>query len=232
MKDLEEFDGTNDKPVYIAFEGRVIDVSNSQYWQHGRHMGSHQAGRDMTREIGASPHGPEKLETFPQVGVLSLTEKSQEEISPFLARLFHAIPLLRRHPHPMLVHFPLVFMLATTAFNLLYLLTGNPSFEETAWHCLWGGVLFLPPAIVTGLFTWWINYQAEWLRPIKFKIGLSALAISYFPNCSALALFPPRHFTFLATAQPVVWCLDPFSDASGNCPWLVWRQSLSFPLKE
>ncbi len=66
-------------------------------------------------------------------------------------------------------------MVATTGFTILYLLSGLRSFETTAWHCLWGGVLFTPVAIATGLFTWWINYEAEWLRQVVIKMILSPL---------------------------------------------------------
>jgi predicted heme/steroid binding protein/uncharacterized membrane protein len=178
LEELQKFNGVNGEPAYVVFEGQVFDVSASKLWRQGRHMGSHQAGRDMTKEITASPHGPEKVQQFPKVGVLVATEAARKRISPFLARLFHAVPLLRRHPHPMLVHFPIVLLMATTAFSVLYLLTGKPSFEYTGYYCLWGGFLFLFPAIASGLFTWWINYEAEWLRAIKIKISLSAVLLA------------------------------------------------------
>ncbi len=162
LEELRSLDGTEGKPAYVVYQDRVIDVSASQLWPGGHHMGRHQAGRDMTREIEAAPHGPEVLERFPQVGVLRQAEAPAEEsIPPFLARLFHRVPLLRRHPHPMLVHFPIVFFSAAAAFDLLFLGTGNDSFELTAWYCLWGGALFAIPAIATGLLTWWLNYNAR-----------------------------------------------------------------------
>ena len=119
LEELEKFDGAGDRPAYLVYEGKVIDVSASKHWHQGRHMGSHQAGRDLTREIAAAPHGPEKLQIFPQLGVLASSEPAEEEIPPFLNRLFHAVPLLRRHPHPMLVHFPIVRLLAPHRFYLI-----------------------------------------------------------------------------------------------------------------
>lgn len=230
LNDLAQFDGTDGKPAYLAFDGRIIDVSSSQRWHHGRHMGSHQAGRDLTMEIATAPHGPEKLEKFPQVGVLIAEEKAREEIPPFLAWLFQHIPLLRRHPHPMLVHFPIVFMISTAGFNFLYLLTGDPSFETTAWHCLWGGILFLPLAIATGLFTWWINYETEWLRQIKIKLVLAPLL--FFLAAAALIwrYFQPE---ILISWRPLsllycgmVFSFTPLVIAIG---W--YGASLSFPLE-
>jgi uncharacterized membrane protein len=76
----------------------------------------------------------------------------------WLAQLVGRYPLLRRHPHPALSHFPIVFMLAASFFSLLYLLTGVASFDTTAFHCLGGGVLATPAAIATGVFTQKLNY--------------------------------------------------------------------------
>jgi predicted heme/steroid binding protein/uncharacterized membrane protein len=177
FEELEACNGAEGKPAYIVYQDRVIDVSTSQRWQSGHHMGAHYAGKDLTRELEAAPHGPEVFERFPEVGVLRQAEVGRDRIPPFLARLFHSVPLLRRHPHPMIVHFPVVFMISNAGFNLLYLLTGNLSFEVTAWYCLWGGVLFSLPAIPTGLFTWWINYEAEYLRQVIIKMILSPLML-------------------------------------------------------
>lgn len=73
----------------------------------------------------------------------------------------------------MTVHFPIVFMLSATLFNLLYLVTGVASFETTAFHCLGAGILFMPVVILTGLYTWWLNYLAKPITPIKIKLFVS-----------------------------------------------------------
>ena len=75
-----------------------------------------------------------------------------------LSRLLVRFPMLRRHPHPMTVHFPIVFAFSAAVFTLLYLVTGIASFESTALHCLGAGLLFTPVAMTTGYFTWWLNY--------------------------------------------------------------------------
>jgi uncharacterized membrane protein len=85
--------------------------------------------------------------------------------------------MLRRHPHPMTVHFPIVFMFATTMFTLLYLLTGIISFERTALNCLGAGLLFTPVAMATGYYTWWLNYMARSLRPVTIKQWLAAILL-------------------------------------------------------
>jgi len=155
---LAEFDGHDpDKPVYIAHEGKVYDVSGSKLWRGGLHMKRHQAGHDLTTDIAAAPHGVEMLERVIQVGVIA-KERAAETVDPrlpsWLAQLFRSYPILVRHPHPMLVHWPIVFMFCVPGFSLLALLTGKHAFETTAFHCLGAGILFTPITIASGLFTW------------------------------------------------------------------------------
>ena len=128
-RELSEGNGQDGKPVYIAHQGKVFDVSGSKLWKGGLHMKRHHAGKDLTTDIQGAPHGTEVLERYPQVAVLKKGEGAEREIPESLSRLLSRFPMLRRHPHPMTIHFPIVFMFSTTLFNLLYLLTGVRSFE-------------------------------------------------------------------------------------------------------
>jgi predicted heme/steroid binding protein/uncharacterized membrane protein len=182
--DLAAHNGAEGRPIYIAFQGKVYDVSGSALWEGGQHMGAHGAGADLTGEFEDAPHGEEVFERYPQVGVIKEEEvvpeasgAQQSAAREFWLRQVHRVPLLRRHPHPMMVHFPIVFMIATTAFTLLYLLTGVRSFEVTGFHCLAGGVLFTPVAMVTGWFTWWLNYESRPLPPVVIKLILSPILL-------------------------------------------------------
>jgi predicted heme/steroid binding protein/uncharacterized membrane protein len=176
--------GENGQPAYIAFQGKVYDVSASDLWAGGDHMGQHHAGHDLTGEFPDAPHGEEVFERYPQVGVLR-EEAPEPEAPPvttstareFWGRAIQRVPLLKRHPHPMVVHFPIVFMISATGFTLIYLLTGMPSFEVTGFHCLAGGLLFTPVAMVTGWFTWWLNYESRPLRPVVIKLILSPVLL-------------------------------------------------------
>lgn len=174
---LAEYDGKDGKPVYIVHQGRVFDVSQSKLWKGGLHMKRHHAGRDLTTDFGGAPHGTEVFERYPQVGVVKPGEAPERPIPESLSRLLLKYPMLRRHPHPMTVHFPIVFMLSATLFNFLYLLTGARSFETTALHCLGAGVVFMPVVIATGLYTWWLNYMAKPIAPIKIKISVSLVLL-------------------------------------------------------
>jgi uncharacterized membrane protein len=126
----------------------------------------------------AAPHETDVLERYPQVGVLKKVV-DEREIPQLIDWLISRFPFFRRHPHPMTVHFPIVFMLSTTVFNLLYLITGVKAFETTAFHCLGGGILFTVVAIATGVYTWWLNYMAKMLKPVKVKIPLSLLMLAF-----------------------------------------------------
>lgn len=171
-EELAKFNGENGNPVYIAHDGKVYDVSESKLWRNGIHMKRHHGGHDLTTDIQAAPHEKDVLERYPQIGILKKVA-DEREIPPPIAWLIKRFPMLRRHPHPMTVHFPIVFMFSTTSFNLLYLITGEKSFETTALHCLGGGIIFLFIAITTGVYTWWLTYMAKMLRPVKIKIPLS-----------------------------------------------------------
>ena len=165
---LNENNGAEGKPVYVAYKGKVYDISGSKLWKTGKHMNRHHAGGDMTAEIQAAPHTPEVLDRFPLVGTLK-SKSNEREIPAFLSSLLTRIPMLRRHPHPMTIHFPIVFVFSVLFFNAAFLITGIKSFEVTAFHCIGAGILFTPVAIVTGFYTWWLNYLAKITKPILVK---------------------------------------------------------------
>lgn len=56
-EDLKKYNGVGGKPAYIAYRGRVYDVSESSLWIMGAHQGQHVAGYDLTEEIEDAPHG-------------------------------------------------------------------------------------------------------------------------------------------------------------------------------
>jgi predicted heme/steroid binding protein len=68
--ELEEYNGKNGKPAYIAYKGNVYDISDSDLWRDGEHMGLHQAGKDLTEELDLAPHGEEILERVKLIGRL------------------------------------------------------------------------------------------------------------------------------------------------------------------
>jgi predicted heme/steroid binding protein len=71
---LQAFDGNNESPAFIAYNGNVYDVSALKLWKKGVHM-KHLAGRDLTDFLPKAPHGEEKLETVPAVATYDATLK-------------------------------------------------------------------------------------------------------------------------------------------------------------
>jgi len=69
-KELYRYNGKNGAPAFIAYEGKVYDVSQSFLWQHGRHQVLHTAGTDLTGTLAQAPHGADLLWRFPIVGEL------------------------------------------------------------------------------------------------------------------------------------------------------------------
>jgi len=69
-EELARYQGRNGAPAYVAYEGKVYDVSDSFLWKGGRHQVLHQAGCDFTDALDQAPHGPGLLERFPLVGML------------------------------------------------------------------------------------------------------------------------------------------------------------------
>jgi len=67
--ELEKFDGS-DGPAYVAYNGRVYDVSQSYHWKKGMHHVIHHAGRELTEALDKAPHSADMLERFPIVGEL------------------------------------------------------------------------------------------------------------------------------------------------------------------
>ena len=69
-KELAACLGRNGAPAYIAYKGKVYDVSNSFLWRNGRHQVLHYAGVDLTDSLDQAPHGADLLKRFPVVGTL------------------------------------------------------------------------------------------------------------------------------------------------------------------
>jgi predicted heme/steroid binding protein len=59
-----------DKPeIWVAFEGRIYDVSASKLWRKGKHY-EHWAGQDLTDELKDAPHSQQVFEKFSVIGLL------------------------------------------------------------------------------------------------------------------------------------------------------------------
>jgi predicted heme/steroid binding protein/uncharacterized membrane protein len=170
LEELNQNNGKDGKPAYIAYKGKVYDVTNSKMWKEGKHMNQHFAGEDLTNRISAAPHGEDVLNSLPPVGTFKSAGDYEEHIPDFLQAIHRKVPMLRRHPHPMSVHFPTALGMIVPLFIILYIITGYKAFEETSFHIIGLNILVTPAAILTGFYTWWINYMKRWNLPMKVKV--------------------------------------------------------------
>lgn len=59
-----------DKPeIWVAFKGKIYDVTLSRLWRNGKHY-EHWAGQDLTSELQDAPHTEKVFEKFPIIGEL------------------------------------------------------------------------------------------------------------------------------------------------------------------
>jgi uncharacterized membrane protein len=130
----------------------------------------------------------------------------------------------------MTVHFPIVFMFSATMLTLLYFISGVAGFEESAFYCLGAGIIFIPAAMTTGYITWWLNYGARPIRPVKIKMYLSAIllgvdVVAFIWRTAVPDILHP--FTWASGAYLIlVLCLLPLVIIIG---W--FGATLTFPLK-
>ncbi len=209
-EELASTNGKDGNPVYIAFEGRVFDVTKSRLWLKGLHMNRHAAGKDLTADISAAPHGTEVFERYPQIGTIKKGPPEELKHLPlFLQDFLQSFPMTRRHPHPMVVHFPIALLMASSLFVILYLIFRNLSFEMTSFYLLILGAIASPFAMATGLLTWWINYRLKLNHFVKRKIQLSLLLLIFeiiliFWRISQPVPSHPIYFILMILLTPIV----------------------------
>jgi len=87
MEELHGFDGKEGRSAFIAYKGRVYDVTGSRFWKEGLHFRKHLAGHDLTDTLKTAPHGEEKILSMPEVGIL--VDAEVKKTSPLPMRMFY-----------------------------------------------------------------------------------------------------------------------------------------------
>jgi predicted heme/steroid binding protein len=70
LEELKQYDGKEGRPAYIAYKGKVYEVTDNYLWIDGDHQGEHAAGKDLTEDMANAPHGDDNLERVKLIGVL------------------------------------------------------------------------------------------------------------------------------------------------------------------
>lgn len=70
LEQLAQFNGKGGQPAYVAYQGKVYDMSDSAMWDEGDHEAMHFAGEDLTAAHDDAPHDV-YVTDFPLVGTLT-----------------------------------------------------------------------------------------------------------------------------------------------------------------
>lgn len=62
--------GQDREEIWVAYEGKIYDVTESRLWRNGKHY-EHWAGQDLTDELSDAPHTAQVFEKFEAIGELS-----------------------------------------------------------------------------------------------------------------------------------------------------------------
>lgn len=61
--------GQDREEVWVAYLGKIYDVSDSRLWKNGKHY-EHWAGQDLTDELPDAPHTEKVFGKFEVVGLI------------------------------------------------------------------------------------------------------------------------------------------------------------------
>lgn len=61
--------GQDREEIWVAYAGKIYDVSSSRLWRKGQHY-EHWAGQDLTAELSDAPHTSKVFDKFDIVGLL------------------------------------------------------------------------------------------------------------------------------------------------------------------
>ncbi|HAK88392.1 MAG: cytochrome B5 [Nitrospirae bacterium GWC2_46_6] len=87
IEDLHSLDGKEGRPAYVAYKGKIYDVTASRLWKGGDHVRKHLAGHDLTDALKTAPHGEEKILSMPEAGIL--VEAGVKETRPMPVKIFY-----------------------------------------------------------------------------------------------------------------------------------------------
>ncbi|MBC7196919.1 MAG: cytochrome b5 [Deferribacterales bacterium] len=203
-EEVKQYNGKDKRLAYIIYKDKVYDVTESRFWKNGIHMSRHRAGEDLTDFISMAPHGEDLLKRD-NIKYVCDVEKEREVEDPKerLRKLYS-----KYHPHPVFIHYPMGILYFGAFMLLLYLITGYRSFEISSFYALICGTLSIFPAVLSGLMSWWLNYDMTTTKIFKNKIIFSILLIiitvaacimrmsstSYVLNGAYLAIYATLYF--------------------------------------
>jgi predicted heme/steroid binding protein/uncharacterized membrane protein len=185
--ELKSFDGKEGRSAYFAYKGKVYDVTGSKLWRNGTHVNRHHAGEDLTDFMSMAPHGDEVLEKCN-----AMVGEYDPDVVETVDRMDQLRALYRKfHPHPVTLHYPMGLFWFAAVMQLLFLVFQNDAFEKAAFYAFVGGTLTTFPAVASGIFSWWVNYQLTLTRIFRMKLIYSIVMIVFgVTGCILRFLYP------------------------------------------
>lgn len=62
--------GQDKEEIWVAYKGKIYDLTSSKKWVGGKHYNIHWSGQDLTSELQSAPHTELVFSRFPVVGIL------------------------------------------------------------------------------------------------------------------------------------------------------------------
>lgn len=175
-EELEQYDGKEGRPAYIAYKGVIYDVTDNIHWEGGEHMGQLHAGQDLTPYLEQAPHGEEVFEELKRVGTLE-ADPAEPSASPEKGESGVREWYRKYHPHPMTVHFPIALHFFAGGMDLLFLADPTEAYEISVFYAFFAATFMGGVAMIPGLLSWGINYGFSKARAFMVKLYVSILTV-------------------------------------------------------
>ncbi len=80
-EELTQYNGKSGNPAYVAYKGKVYNLSSSFLWREGTHQVTHKAGVDLTDAFDYAPHGEDVFEKFHIIGTLHKSSRTNDRLN-------------------------------------------------------------------------------------------------------------------------------------------------------
>ena len=168
LKQLQKYNGKNGAKAYVAYKGKIYDVTGSSLWKDGIHKRIHEAGLDLTEAMANAPHAEEVFADFTVIATLKKSSKRKNDWAAWYQKY---------HPHPMLVHFPIALHLFAAGADLLFFFQQEASYATAVFYTFFIAIIMGVFAMASGFFSWRINYNLAFTYHFIVKISLATITL-------------------------------------------------------
>ena len=168
LEKLKQYHGQNKQKAYVAYKGKVYDVTGSHLWENGIHKKIHNAGLDLTDAMENAPHAEEVFAEFTIVDTLDRNNRSKIDWVKWYRKY---------HPHPMLVHFPIALHIFAGGLDLIFFFWPKDSFATAVFYTFFVATVMGGLAMIPGILSWWINYKLAFTHIFVIKLALAVITL-------------------------------------------------------